>query len=68
MATLAPGVLLNETTLQQLEAWVCQYYREELQPADVTDPNLLDETRQALDVLTQLLGLGSIYAFQRATL
>ena len=68
MATLAPGVLLNETTLQQLEAWVCQYYREELQPADVADPHLLDETRQALDVLTQLLGLGTIYAFQRATL
>jgi succinylarginine dihydrolase len=38
LATLAPGVLLDEAKLQQLEAWVDQYYRDELAPADLADP------------------------------
>ena len=65
LATLAPGVLLNAARLQQLEAWVDQHYREELRPQDLADPQLLQEAYQALDVLTQLLELGSIYPFQR---
>lgn len=65
LATLVRGVLLNDTRLQQLEAWVDQYYRDELRPQDLADPQLLQEAQQALDVLTQLLELGSIYPFQR---
>lgn len=49
-----------------LEAWVKQHYRDRLVFADLADPALLDESRTALDRLTQLLGLGSIYDFQRA--
>ena len=67
LASMAPGVRLHEAKLQQLEAWVRQYYREELQPADLADPQLLCETQQALDVLTQILNLGSLYPFQRET-
>jgi succinylarginine dihydrolase len=48
-----------------LEAWVRQHYRDRLVFADLADPKLLDESRTALDRLTQLLGLGSIYDFQR---
>lgn len=48
-----------------LEAWVRQHYRDRLVFADLADPALLDESRTALDRLTQLLGLGSIYDFQR---
>ncbi|MES2684986.1 MAG: N-succinylarginine dihydrolase [Pseudomonadota bacterium] len=48
-----------------LEAWVKQHYRDRLVFADLADPALLDESRTALDRLTQLLGLGSIYDFQR---
>jgi succinylarginine dihydrolase len=33
--------------------------------ADLADPALLDESRHALDELTQILGLGSLYDFQR---
>jgi succinylarginine dihydrolase len=62
---MAPGVLLDETTLQQLEAWVDRHYRDELTPAALADPQLLREAQQALDALTQLLGLGTLYAFQR---
>ncbi len=65
LATLVHGVRLNDTRLHQLEAWVDQYYRDELRPQDLADPQLLQEAQQALDVLTQLLELGSIYPFQR---
>jgi succinylarginine dihydrolase len=34
--------------------------------ADLADPQLLHESRRALDVLTRLLGLGAIYDFQRS--
>jgi len=64
LATLAPGVLLDEAQLQRLEAWVDQYYRDELAPEDLADPMLLREAQEALDALTQLLDLGAIYPFQ----
>ena len=50
---------------EALEAWVRAHYRDRLVFADLADPALLDESRTALDRLTQLLGLGSIYDFQR---
>jgi succinylarginine dihydrolase len=64
LATLAPGVRLDEAKLQRLEAWVDQHYRDELTPADLADPMLLREAQEALDALTQLLELGAIYPFQ----
>jgi succinylarginine dihydrolase len=63
--SMAPGVFLHEAKLQQLEAWIEQHYRTELHPADLADPQLLRESQQALDVLTQILQLGSLYPFQR---
>ncbi|GIX46253.1 MAG: N-succinylarginine dihydrolase [Candidatus Tectimicrobiota bacterium] len=65
LASMHSGVLLTEDKLQALEAWVDRYYREELTPHDLADPQLLEESRQALDALTQLLQLGCLYAFQR---
>lgn len=62
--SMAPGVLLSDTTLQALETWVDQHYRDELSRTDLADPHLLNEVHQALDRLTQLLDLGSIYPFQ----
>jgi succinylarginine dihydrolase len=50
---------------EALTAWVMRYYRDRLVLADLADAALLDETRTALDVLTQILGIGSIYDFQR---
>ena len=49
----------------QLEAWVRQHYRDRLVLADLADATLLNECRTALDHLTQILNLGSIYDFQR---
>lgn len=62
---LPPRIWINDETYPQLVGWVRKHYREELRPRDLADPQLLAESRRALDELTQWLGLGSIYPFQR---
>ncbi|WP_297510281.1 N-succinylarginine dihydrolase [uncultured Caulobacter sp.] len=48
--------------------WVTRRYRDRLAPSDLADPNLLIESREALDELAQLLDLGGdFYPFQRAS-
>lgn len=58
------GILVNNELLDKLDNWVLQHYRTELYPDDLRDPQLINESFQALDELTQLLNLGSIYPFQ----
>jgi succinylarginine dihydrolase len=65
LATLTPGILLDEARIQRLETWVDQHYRDELTPEALADPALLREAQQALDALTQMLDLGAIYPFQQ---
>ena len=62
---MAPGVWINDDLFGRLDAWIEKHYRDRLAPADLTDPQLLAESRTALDELTQILGLGSLYDFQR---
>jgi succinylarginine dihydrolase len=62
--TMAANVFLNDALYLDLQQWINHYYRDELSPDDLRDPNLLTESRTALDQLTQILGLGSIYEFQ----
>lgn len=64
-AAVHPGVLATEAMLDRLAEWVVAHYRDELRLADLADPDLLDESRRALDELTVLLNLGSIYDFQQ---
>ena len=40
-------------------------YRDLLTVDDLADPEFLDEARTALDEITTLLGVGSVYDFQR---
>jgi len=58
-------VLVDTQRLDDLEQWIEQNHRDELSIADLLDPDIEDENRRALDELTQLLDLGSIYPFQR---
>ncbi|NMT62220.1 N-succinylarginine dihydrolase [Marinobacter orientalis] len=58
------GVLLNDALYERLTTWVEAHYREELSQEDLGDPMLLEEVRKALDELTGILGLGSVYDFQ----
>lgn len=60
------GIFLTESLYQALEKWVNQHYRDTLSIEDLRDPKLLEETRTALDALTQLLKLGPIYEFQKS--
>jgi succinylarginine dihydrolase len=54
-----PAVLMNDTLFATLNDWVDRYYRDRLTQADLADPQLLREGREALDRLTQILQLGS---------
>lgn len=65
LAVVHPGARYEPARHAALEAWVARHYRESLSPSDLGDPKLLDESRTALDELTRLLGLGSVYEFQR---
>jgi len=60
-----PAVMMNDVLFTQLNEWVDRYYRDRLTQADLADPLLLREGREALDRLSQLLDLGSVYPFQR---
>lgn len=59
------GVRVNHDLLNILEHWVMRHYRNELQADDFNDPQLIEESFTALDELTGILKLGSIYPFQR---
>ena len=65
-AAVNPACWLDEAKFAALCAWVEKHYRDRLVLDDLADPGLLDESRRALDALTRLLQLGSIYDFQRA--
>jgi succinylarginine dihydrolase len=66
LAAIAPRVCFTPELHAELIAWVRKHYRERLTARDLADPALLEESRRALDQLTQLLQLGSIYPFQLA--
>ncbi len=57
---------LDHRAVDRLEEWVHRHYRDELVVSDLADPQLLEESRRALDELTGVLGLGLLYDFQRA--
>lgn len=57
-------VLMNDRLYSTLTNWVETHYRDRLSEQDLADPQLLIENRRALDELTQILDLGSIYPFQ----
>jgi succinylarginine dihydrolase len=66
-AALRGAVILDNAQLSRLEDWVKRNYRDRLCASDIGDPLLLDETRLALDELSNVLCLGSIYDFQSAS-
>ncbi|GMM66822.1 N-succinylarginine dihydrolase [Alteromonas sp. MTD1] len=66
LAAVNQNTLINDTQFERLNAWVDKHYRDQLSEDDLRDPQLLIESRTALDELTQLLKLGSVYPFQQA--
>ena len=65
-AAVNPAVWLDDALYQTLTGWAERHYREALGPADLGDPALVEESRAALDELTQIFKLGpDFYPFQR---
>lgn len=65
-AAIGARVFVDDALCDELEAWITRRYRDRLSGEDLADPALLDETRAALDELTRILHLGSLYDFQKA--
>jgi succinylarginine dihydrolase len=59
------NVFLTPELDSSLEAWVLKHYRDRLVAADLADPELARETMAALDELSGILGIGSVYDFQK---
>ena len=64
LAKMNDGVLLDASVYAKIKAWVEKHYRDRLEYNDFKDAKLLEEVRTALDELTQILRVGSIYPFQ----
>lgn len=64
-AKVRANVFFTPELEARLVAWVDARYRDRLSPKDLTDPALARETMTALDELTGIVGLGSVYDFQR---
>lgn len=63
-SSILPDILYTERLHTKLETWIKKHYRDRLSPNDLSDPKLLEESQAALDELTKILNLGSIYSFQ----
>ncbi|WP_444998020.1 N-succinylarginine dihydrolase [Aliikangiella sp. IMCC44359] len=64
LAATNHSVFMNEQLFSTLNNWVEKHYRDTLTEKDLADPQLLEESRSALDELTRILNLGSVYPFQ----
>jgi succinylarginine dihydrolase len=65
-AAVGANVALDDGLYRELEGWIERHYRDALAPKDLADPRLARETMTALDELTRILRLGSVYDFQRS--
>jgi succinylarginine dihydrolase len=66
LAAVNQHTIMNEQLFGTLNQWVDKHYRDSLAFDDLRDPQLITEVNTALDELTQILHLGSVYPFQQA--
>lgn len=64
LAATNQNVLMSDSLFTTLNQWVDKNYRDRISEQDLRDPQLVIESRTALDELTQILKLGSVYPFQ----
>ncbi len=60
-AAMHQGVIMTEALYAALAAWVNKFYRDQLEPKDLADPQLAIECTAALEELTRILGLPGLY-------
>jgi succinylarginine dihydrolase len=66
LRAIGARVLFDDALASDLEAWPRRHYRDRIAPDDLGGPALLGESRCALDELTRILRLPSVYPFQLA--
>lgn len=64
-AAMHQGIIFTDALYHQLKKWIEKYYRDQLSPKDLSDIQFLNEMREALNELSILLELGSLYDFQK---
>ncbi|MFM2478420.1 N-succinylarginine dihydrolase [Celerinatantimonas sp. MCCC 1A17872] len=57
--------ILDDQLFETLNRWIEKHYRDRFSFDDMRDPSLITESYTALDELTQILKLGSVYPFQQ---
>ena len=60
-------VFLDSALYAELKSWIERHYRDRFGVDDLGDAAFLLEIRSALDELTQILRLGSVYEFQKSS-
>lgn len=51
------GIILDHDLYNKLNIWIDKHYRDKLEPKDLLDPRLVNESFVALDELTRMLNL-----------
>ncbi len=64
-AAVGANVIMNDALYLDLTAWVEKHYRDRVVPDDLADPDFCQENLTAVDTLTGILKLGSVFEFQR---
>lgn len=59
-------VVLDDALYEDLKTWIEAHYRDQLTVNDLADPKFYEEGCMALDELTKIMQLGSVYDFQKA--
>ena len=65
ISSVNKNFLLDDNKIDLLTNLIENKYRDRLQPDDLLDPNLADESLEILDALTKIFKTGSIYNFQK---
>lgn len=63
LAAVDQRFIATDAILDQLENWVIQFYRDDLSPADLKDPEFMDESLRTLKALEVTLGIEGFYPF-----
>jgi len=65
LAAVNAAFRLDDAKFEALDGWAERRYRDRLRPDDLADPAFAVEAFEALDELTQILGVGAFYDFQK---
>ncbi|MDB2384520.1 N-succinylarginine dihydrolase [Endozoicomonas sp.] len=65
LSSMHQACLFSDTLYAKLTQWIYTHYRDRLTDKDLADPLLLEESNAALNNLTDILELGSLYSFQQ---